>query len=152
MNRGLKLFVFIIVTLGVLTSYSFAQAPSAGKKEKITKHTATPKEVVGEITGVVPGRFVSVLFKQDKEAGVEEEILLPIDSKDMKFDHVKDLSGLNVGDTVRIQFDDERTEYDSGRKEAALKTKVIGLVKKGKGRQIPPEPLSEPEGVYRSEE
>ena len=47
---------------------------------------------------------------------------------------MQDLSGIKVGDTVRIQYDEENTEYDSGRKEMKLKTKVVGFVKRGKSR------------------
>jgi len=141
----------IAVFLMTILVCSALSVSAEQKKEKVTKHTVTPNEVVGEVTGFSQHRFISVCYSLDKNAGSEEEILLPIDDKNIKFDHVSDLSGLAVGDIVRIQYDNEYTEYDSGRKQSGLRTKVIGFVKKGQPRKLPVEPVI-PEGILKSEE
>ncbi|MBP7216667.1 MAG: hypothetical protein KBA46_05210 [Candidatus Omnitrophica bacterium] len=144
----LMMVVVSVVVSCCAAENCFAQA--SVKKEKVIKQTVSPKELVGEISSI-DKRYIAVVFKQDLAGGSEEEILLPVHDKSLKLDHVQDLTGLQQGDTVRIQYDQEMTDFDSGRKESALKTKRIGLIKKGKPLQRPVG-FSDPEGIFRSGE
>ena len=124
---GLR-YLAVCVFAGAVIMGFFVGAYAKQRKEQIAKRNVAQKEVVGEVSAITPGRFIAVVYNRDIEAGNEEEILLPIDTNSTTFDHVKDLSGIAVSDTVRIQYDDEEITYDTGRKERNLKLSVILLL------------------------
>ena len=52
-----------------LVSCALTGAGAEQKKERITKHTVAPKEVVGEVTGITQGRFISIMYNMDQAVG-----------------------------------------------------------------------------------
>ena len=89
--------------------------------------TVDSKTVTGQV-GAVTKRSISVEYSQTANGGYE--MLLPL-AKDVRFEHLKDLTELKRGDTVTVTYDQTWKEGDKGER-VILKTvaTTISLVKR----------------------
>ena len=113
----LVLFLFLIST-----------AAAADKKEALKEQptiSTNAQEVQGTITWISKNK-IAIAYQQDQ--GTEYEILLPFDGNTIKLEHKNKLAELKVGDTVKVQYDEEAIEYPDGKKEGKLKAKVISFI------------------------
>lgn len=94
-------------------------------KEKI-KTTTASKEVQGEVSGIGKDS-ISVVYMRDEKKRIEYEMLLPIE-KDIRLVHKQRLDQINVGDIVRVQYEEVTEEYEEGPR-SSRKAKVISFVK-----------------------
>lgn len=79
----------------------------------------------------------------------EAEILLPFD-KNVKLEHIQQLSQIATGDTVRIYYEEVVEEGEQGRKEER-KAKVISFVRPGARKPRPVAVDEDESGLLRSE-
>ena len=98
------------------------------KPEKLVSHTSQIKEVLGEVTWVGK-EYLSVTYNSDAQSGIEYEMLLPYDKKNVILEHKRNLGEINKGDTIRIKYEEELKDYDSGRQEVKRKGRVISFVR-----------------------
>ncbi len=105
------------------------------------------KEVTGEVSGIADDS-ISIIYKEEKAAGVEYEILLPID-QGTKVERIKDLNQIKVGDTVTVEYADT-VETDAEGKEITKRiSKVIKFVRPAP--QAAPEVTPTEEGLVSGE-
>jgi hypothetical protein len=133
--------------LAVIVTFSCAIAFAQGTKKDDSRITRTKvmNEVQGEIISLSK-RGISILFNRDEANGSEDEIYIPINKKDIRFDHIKDLSELALGDIVRVQFEEEDVA-GQGKDEINFQAKLISFVKKGAPKKAQPEQKEEPAGL-----
>lgn len=112
----------VIVLALCLTNMSFAEANKESKSSRATK------EVQGEVTWIGKDK-IAVTYGKDEATGTEYEILLPFNTADLSIAHKKNLGEINVGDTVKVQYEEESLEYGDGRKEGKLKAKIISFLR-----------------------
>ncbi|MFC1658779.1 hypothetical protein ACFL1D_05295 [Candidatus Omnitrophota bacterium] len=117
----------MIISLGaILILACEAEIAQAEKNGTEVKTTSTDKSIQGEITGIGKN-YIAVTYEMNEEKGTEYEILLPVD-KDLQLVHKNKFSELNIGDTVRIKYEEITEEYaETNRK--LRKAKVITFVK-----------------------
>lgn len=85
------------------------------------------KEVQGEISWM-NAKYIAVVYNRDLTAGVEDEILLPIDN-DIRLQHRQKLSELAVGDTVTIQYAEDTEDDGEGNVKTKRHARLISFVK-----------------------
>jgi|GEM_PF-2989969 len=105
--------------LAVMLCVCLAAAASA-QQHKVTKVAEKKKAVQGEVVYLTKD-YIAIVYSRDK--GIENEILLPID-KNLKLEHLRSLSNLNVGDTVAVEFL-ETTEQDQNGKLKKIRTGTV---------------------------
>lgn len=123
------------------------EAKEIGKevKEKLVSQEKVMKEIGGEVSWLdLKKGYIAILYHQDLSRGEEDEILLPLDIKAVKLEHIKSLEQINKGDTVSIHYEEEIKKYDSNREEAERKAKVVSFVRPAVKKQEP--------GVLKSED
>ena len=96
--------------------------------------TATSGTIEGKISAISKN-YIVIVYKSEKER--EYEVLLPLDSQKTKIEHKKDLSALNIGDTVSIEYEDAKEDAPEGQR-MRRKAKVISFVSPAPPK--PPEP------------
>jgi len=103
-----------------------------------TGTTSVPVVTSGRIDGKISAiskNYIVIVYKSDKER--EYEVLLPIDTQKIKIEHKKDLSALNIGDTVSIEYEDAKEDTLEGQR-MRRNAKVISFVSPAPPK--PPEP------------
>jgi hypothetical protein len=115
------------------------------EKERVVRQQTTVREIQGEVGGITK-RYISIIYRRDVEAGTEEELLLPIDQKTTKLEHIKSLSDLAQGDIVRVRFNDEYRKTNRGKESDTLTAVVISFVKKGTPLPAPAQDVQGPSG------
>lgn len=93
--KGISIALAIGLVLG-LGEIGFSQE-AKGKPESRTG------EIQGEISSIGKN-YIAIVYKREKDK--EYEILLPIEEKEVTLERKRSLSELNVGDTVRIRYED----------------------------------------------
>jgi len=89
---------------------------------------STAKDVQGEISWMNK-KYIAVSYNRDLQKGTEEEMLLPID-KGIKLEHKKSLSELKIGDTVRVQYQEDAEVDDQGNQEnGRRRATVVSFIK-----------------------
>lgn len=96
-------------------------------KGESQKSTSTIKELQGEISGISK-ESISIIYNRDLEKGIDYEMLLPIEKGNIQLIHKNSLDELCVGDTVRLQYEEETKEDEEGRK-IKRKARVISFIK-----------------------
>jgi len=109
-----------------------------GKNEDKKLIMRTSNEVIGEISAMGKN-FIALIYERDKEKGTEYEMLLPIDAG-IKLEHKKNMSELQVGDTVTIQYEDTAFEDANMAKKMERKAQVISFVRAAVKKPEPPHP------------
>lgn len=99
----------------------WAQNEAVSEQKNLAK-----KEVQGEVSGIGYG-LISIVYQRDAEKGTAEEILLPLDEVEQII-HKQNINQINVGDTVRIQYDEITQETEDG-PTVLRKAKVINFIK-----------------------
>ncbi len=92
-------FLFLIFLIITVTVQNAAADP-----------TVQVKEIQGTVN-TVTSNFIAVTYNSDPKAGTEDEIAFPIDDI-VLFSNKKKLKEFNVGDTVRITFEESTDEHD----------------------------------------
>lgn len=132
-------FEVILISAAILFML-FVGVVLAGEVPSEDAGTASvPAVTSGTLEGVISAinkDYVVITYKSEKER--EYEVLLPIDNKKTKVERKKDISALNIGDTVSIEYEDAQEDTSVGKK-VRRKAKVISFV-----RPAPPKP-PEPE-------
>ena len=140
----LMLWLMIILAFGLI---DMAYATESAKKDKSKTDTTTTdataadtaaaskdakavtapvqKEVQGEISDIGKD-YISIVYNQDTEKGIEYEMRLPID-ENIKFEHRKNLKEFVVGDIIKVEFEDA-AQAEAGKVELRRKVKVISFV------------------------
>lgn len=97
-------------------------------EEKERKIVKTAKDqITGEITRIGKNS-ISVLYNQDKENGIEYEMVIPIDNN-VGLEHLKSLNNLKVGDQISIQYEDTVLEQSDKSEKIERKASVISFIK-----------------------
>jgi len=117
-----KMAIAVIAVAAVL---GYAITVFAAQDETVTKTTGGV--VNGEISGITK-KFISVVYKKDAETNTDYEMLILID-ENVRLDHKKSLSELNVGDSVSIEYEDATVEDSAKRQKLRRTAKVISFVK-----------------------
>ena len=127
----------MLMAAGVLCIV-FLNPASALPAKKLIKNTSTLKEVTGQVAWL-GYNTISIIPNANLAIGSEDEILFTFERKKVGLEHLKDLSEVSKGDSVRIQYNEQRIQYEGEPEQLTLKLKVIGFVSKGK-----PEPQPKP--------
>lgn len=114
-------FFYIILILLIGFTFSLA-APAKDKKDKTT--IMKGKDVTGEIS-MIESTYISVIYKRDKDKGIEYEMMLPL-NKEVIFTRTK-LEDLSVGDEIIVSSDEHFVENDEGQQK--FDKKVIKEIK-----------------------
>lgn len=103
----------------------FIQGARAEKSKDETKTKTVIKEVQGEVSALT-SHFIAIVYKKDKEKGIEYEMALPI-GEDVRVVYKRRLEEIEVGDIVKVQYEEVQEEYEEiGKGGVKLrKTKVI---------------------------
>jgi len=111
-----------LVAALVLGQTGVVGAQQAQEEEEII---IAPKVVSGEVAAI-SSRLITIIYDKDEEKKIEHEIDLPID-KDIKLVHKRELSDINIGDIVRVTYEESQKEEEI-EKEGITETitKVIG--------------------------
>ena len=112
------------MSMGLLTTVLYAQE----KKHEIKNRTTGNKEIEGEVTWIGKNK-IAITYNKDQATGTEYEILIPYDIANLTFEHRNNMGEIKVGDTVRVQYEEETLEYDDGNKNEKIKAKVISFVR-----------------------
>ncbi|MEA3437057.1 MAG: hypothetical protein U9R43_11370 [Thermodesulfobacteriota bacterium] len=142
LTRQNKIYSGIKISLAIVLVLGFMGTVVAKDKEKKEKVIKTVSGVVsGEISSISEN-FISVVYENDKEKGIEYEMLVPID-KDVKIEHKASLSELNIGDRVSIQYEDATVEDSDKRQMLKREAKIVRFIRSAVKKPepaLPPEP------------
>ena len=130
MNTKIIRFGLVILMAMVLAGSAFAQEEN--KEAKITNGT-----IEGEISAIGKD-YISIVYKTDPQKGIEYEMMIPFEDG-VKYERVKGLKQLQVGDTISIQYQDTTEELEDGPK-IERKAKVVSFVKAKVAKPEPPKP------------
>ena len=119
-------YILAIVLIAGLTGTVLAQEGAEKGNGKVAS-SSVMKEVQGEITWIGK-KDIAVVYNRDLAAGVEDEILLPID-KDIRLQHKQKLSELAVGDTIAIQYAEDTEDDGQGNIKVKRHARLISFVK-----------------------
>ncbi len=124
MTKRIPLIILALVfTLGI-SSIALAKSAEQGSSRIVKTST---KELTGTISGISIDS-ISLVYKEDKQKGIEYEILLPLNS-DIEIQHKKSLKDFNVGDMASVAFDEVVIELPGGEKKVERKIKMISFVR-----------------------
>lgn len=137
--NGVKIGLVMILVLG-LAGTGFARED---KERKIVK-TETNR-IRGKVSGLGKD-FISVVYGQDKEKGIDYEMFLPID-KNIQIQHKKNLGEIKIGDAVSVLYEDTVSEDARGEKKMERKAKVISFIKPAVKEPKPFRPPEPGEGL-----
>ena len=70
----------------------------------------TVKHVTGELSLIRPGS-ISVVYKRDAKKGMDYEMVLPFD-KDVRLAYKRSLDEFQLGDTVRVTYEERTWKTD----------------------------------------
>jgi hypothetical protein len=118
-GRRILNLTFVILFFAVV-NISFAQNEASKKEDKDKPRVTTViKELQGELSGI-GHNSLSITYQRDTEKGIEYDMLFYLDKKNIKLQHKKSLSEINLGDMVNVSYDEVNEETDGG-----IKTKRI---------------------------
>ncbi|UCC94455.1 MAG: hypothetical protein JSW40_06495 [Candidatus Omnitrophota bacterium] len=125
-----KLYEYkFIKTMGALLLV-FALGAGLIGLAQVSKERVRPgggiKELEGQVVGINK-RCIAVVYSRDRIKGSESEIMLPVD-EETEVVHRRSLENINVGDTVRIQFEEE-TEERKGKQRMKRKARAVRFVR-----------------------
>lgn len=116
----------IVALVLALATFSFAEQDKEVKKEKI-ETTSAVKEVQGEISAIAKDS-ISIIYQRDAEKGIEYEIVLPLEEKNVQLVHKNNLNQFKAGDLVEVQYEEITEEYKEGQK-SKRSANIIRFVK-----------------------
>lgn len=90
----------------------------------------TVKHITGEVSIIRP-HYLSVVYKQDAETRMEYEMVFPM-NKDVEFFHKKSLDDIEVGDTVRVTYEEKTWTTEDGMERMKRKAKEVWFVRPAK--------------------
>ncbi len=134
--KSKRIFV-IALAAGLMVLWScvlFAQ--EEGKQEK-PKTTIVIKTVEGEVSAI-NGQGIAIVYRKDLGENKDYEIYLPID-KNLRLEHKRSLEQINVGDIVRVHYE-ELNEFREEGAKASHKAKVITFLRPAQKKPEPVEP------------
>ena len=68
------------------------------------------KQITGKVSAINPREhFLTVIYEQMKEQGVEYEMLLSF-TDDVELQYKRDLNELKYGDTIRVSYEEKQQE------------------------------------------
>jgi len=139
------------VLLTILVIISFAGIVLSEEKGNKGDTKKVIKTITGEVGGIGPN-FIAIVYQKDEEKGVEYEMALPL-KEDVKFQFVKNLKELQVGDKVTVQYEEEITTYTEKVKDEKGKEKEqIKEETKRTGTIVRFESRPQPQSVYLGEQ
>lgn len=95
------------------------------------------KEVEGVVTAVGKD-YIAVAYDRDLEKGTEQEIFLPVETG-IRIVHKKKITEINVGDTVKVAYNEDATEHEAGKVDKTRKASVITFLRPAEKRLEPEE-------------
>ncbi len=122
-----------MIMLANLTVLLAASIPSmAGEKTKEVPDFKAKNiyRRTGQVSGTVTAvnkNGIAVAYKRDLAKGTEEEVYATL-NKDTKFVHKQRIEGINVGDTVTLQFEEVNDEADMANPKNEREAKTITFV------------------------
>ena len=123
LHGDLRLLVLWVMIAALGLGGATAQAES-DQTEDDTK--VVSREIMGTVSAV--GSFyLTLVYNKDTERGVEHEILLNV-GKDVALLHLKRLTDLTFGDTVRVKFDERQRTVHKPAEDGTMaeETQVVG--------------------------
>ena len=112
-------------TTTTTTTDATAADTAAASKDAEVVTAPVQKEVQGEISDIGKD-YISIVYNQDTEKGIEYEMRLPID-ENIKFEHRKNLKEFVVGDIIKVEFEDA-AQAEAGKVKLKRKVKVVSFV------------------------
>jgi len=100
---------------------------TCGEKEAVT---VSRKEISGEVSAVT-SKFISIVYQRDETKGEEFEMPFDLD-KSVRLRHIKRLSDIQPGDTVKIIFDESNKSVTETGRDGNPETKTRTLERKPK--------------------
>lgn len=100
-----------------------AQAEDASPDDAIV----VTKVITGKVSAINPkDRFLTVIYQQEKEKGVEYELLLTLADK-VELQHKQNLNELKYGDTIKVTYAEKQQEAKRQTPDGAMEhyTKVL---------------------------
>jgi uncharacterized membrane protein len=115
---------FLAVDIFIL----FMISSSLAAERKPLKTQTLIKTIEGEVV-LIDKKTISIVYSRDLEKGVEYEMLLPYDKKELQLQHVKNLNEIKRGDIVSIEYEEIIEEYGAEDKKEDRKAKLISFIK-----------------------
>ncbi len=128
---------FAVLAIAVILNaavYAYAEETAS---EEVTSEGAVIKEMVGPIIYLTPRAKPEVIYIGNDAANTDYSFIIDADTK---VEHMKDLTSLKVGDTVKIKYAEvAETKKMGGRKVVVDKriAKVISFVRAGAKKEEP---------------
>ncbi|MDD5584483.1 MAG: hypothetical protein PHV55_05480 [Candidatus Omnitrophica bacterium] len=126
--------IFLFVCAMDMSVYAQAKAQGVQKegpkKPAIIKKEA--KSIQGEVTWIGKNK-IAVVYSRGE--GSEEEMLLPFDGN-VTLERVSDLSQIQQGDTVYIQYEETTQETKEGASQSVAKANAISFVRPGTRKPV----------------
>jgi len=122
-TKIIKVIIFMFFVL-ILPSYLLAEEEQVPTQQFLGSNR---DQAEGEITRITKDSIL-LLYKTDKEKGVEYEAAFPI-NKNVELVHFISLSDLKVGDMVRVSYEDAVTLLPDNSQKVQRKTKSISFIK-----------------------
>ncbi|MFH1837850.1 MAG: hypothetical protein ABH862_07050 [Candidatus Omnitrophota bacterium] len=88
--------------------------------------TVTTKKFKGQVALIRPG-YLSIVDKKNKEKGSVHAVDFRIDESKIELSRVKSLDEIKVGDTIEIECEETRREYEKEKKDGS-KEKAVNLM------------------------
>ena len=88
------------------------QAPAKSKSPVEDTSVIVTKEVVGKLSAINPkDHMLTVIYQQDKQHGVENEIFLSLQD-DVELRSLRNLHDLKFGDTIKVSYDEQQQDAE----------------------------------------
>ena len=128
-TRSLRLHgdLRLLVLWAVIAALGFGGAAAWAEPDKTDDDTkVVSREMMGTVSAV-GSSYLTLVYNKDAEHGVDQEILLNI-GKDVEMLHLKKLTDLTFGDTVRVKFDERQRTVHKPAEDGTLveETQVVG--------------------------
>ncbi|MBU4479651.1 MAG: hypothetical protein KKH34_11285 [Candidatus Omnitrophica bacterium] len=111
------------VSLPSLNCYAQENKEKAKEKSAVS----VTKTIQGEISGIAKDS-ISIVYQRDVEKGIEYEIVLLLDEKNVQLVHKSNLKQFKAGDLVEVQYEEITEEYKEGQK-SKRSAKMIRFIK-----------------------
>ena len=117
--------LLIIIGSTLLCGTPMVQASVTGDPDEavvVTKH------ISGQLSVIRP-HYLAVEYKQDDDKHIGYEMAFPIDEHVEFFGPKRSLDELEVGDTVRVTYEEKTWTSEAGQKRMERRAKAVKLVK-----------------------
>jgi len=145
MNPQKAIFAMSLSAIVVVSCSGQVLAQDVKDKKQQPAVASSIQTISGTVTAIGKD-YIAVAYEQDLARGVEYEIFLPVE-KNARIEHKRKLSDIQLGDTVRLSYEEEVKTYSDGRADKKRKATKVSFLSPAKKVSFTDEPESEDQGA-----